>query len=198
MQKVLGLKLTFLSLFVVLSTQAQNDRDLAKSHVKNLKKGVLLVKLYTNQNKIEAVKRQGNEAYAKKIKRETDSINQVFIDQMTANYSFSQVYYFYSGASDKIKEGDYDELLDADLNKVNDFSYSKDHVFILDSKYVFFESMQTDQLGVSILDYNMNLLDRPFPYYVRKRAALFFLRRDEEKLIKKLQENLDNFLETAG
>ncbi len=198
MPKGLNLKLICLSVLIGFSAHAQDDRVEARKHIKDLRHGVLLVKLYTNQNKIEAVQRQGNEKAAQRIRRETDSTNQVFIDQMKAHYSFSEVLYFYSDQSTKIKEGEYDGVLDENLNPVESFLYSKDQVYILDSKYVFFESMQTDQLGISILDYQMTLLERPFPYYVRKRAALFFLRRDEKKMIQKLQENLEAYLKSVG
>ena len=66
-----------------------------------------------------------------------------------------------------------------------------DVFLILDPYAVDFTHMNSQQQGLSLLNDRFEQLERPFPYYVRKREALFFLRRDYQTMVALLQKNLE-------
>jgi len=107
-------------------------------------------------------------------------------------YTFSDFAFFYSHDHLAIKAGDYSKVYDHE-HMLKDIIVENKNVYILDSRNIRFESMGADQLGYAVKDHNFNQLKKPFPYYVRKREALFFLRRDYADMTRILNKNLIEF-----
>lgn len=162
----------------------------AKKELETLKEGVLLIKLYDYQSKIDKLRENGYDKKANQIQQESDSLNKVIVKAFTTLYEFSDFGFYMSSNESLLKQGDFSHVYF--LSGVDTISSHSD-IFYLDSKYVFFESMQSSQLGFSLFDKDFNLLKEPFPYYVRKRQSIFFLRRDHFEMTLKLQENLNKF-----
>lgn len=177
-------------LIPVISSAQSKDKIRAKKDLETLKEGVLLIKLYDYQSKIDKLRENGYDKTADNIQQESDSLNKVIVKAFTTLYEFSDFGFYMSSNESLIKDGDFSHVYF--LNGVDTISSHSD-IFYLDSKHVFFESMQSSQLGYSIFDKDFNLLEEPFPYYVRKRQSIFFLRRDHFEMTIKLQENLNKF-----
>lgn len=178
-------------------TDNQNAKLESRQAIVDLKKGILLVKLYTDSAKIQALHKHYNKKKADAYKAELALKNTDIIKAFESNYTFSRVAYFYSEDQDLIKLGDLKNVKDA-AGKSFDIKSSDSNYFILDSRNVYLESMSVDQKGYSILKKDFTALERPFPYYVRKRDALPFLRRNDEQMVKLLNEALFEFAEKQG
>lgn len=187
---IICLSLYFCAQFVDAQEKNNNKKTRAKNQIIALSNGILLVKLYSEKNKLKALKdsdRLGE--YEAKLKEEHDNI----IASFKTHYKFSKVAFFYSHDHHLVKSGDYSSVIDMNGNVLN-ITTRKAQIFILDSRNVFVESMAIDQRGYSILGNDFQVLSKPFPYYVRKREALSFLRRDFNTLTLILNNNLEAYL----
>ena len=87
---------TFVLTAVAQAPPYNSDRkyEIAKGHIRNLKKGVLLVRLRTSANSIAALEKQGKLAEAKKLKQQQLAKNKKMQQAFLANYTFTPVYFF--------------------------------------------------------------------------------------------------------
>ena len=78
--------------------------NVAKSQINLLKKeGALLVRLKTNTNTINRLKKAGNIDLATQVERETQLNNKAIIRAYNKEFKFCPVYFFYSDCSDSVK-----------------------------------------------------------------------------------------------
>jgi len=78
--------------------------SVAKAQINLLKKeGALLVRLKTNTNTINRLKKAGNIDLATQVERETQLNNKAIMRAYTKEFKFCPVYFFYSDCSDSVK-----------------------------------------------------------------------------------------------
>ncbi len=78
--------------------------SVAKAQINLLKKeGSLLVRLKTNVNTINRLKKAGNIDLATQVERETQLTNKAIIRAYNKEFKFCPVYFFYSDCSDSVK-----------------------------------------------------------------------------------------------
>ena len=163
--------------------------SLARVYIQDLSEGCLLIRLRTSIKKMEALKARGDTALALNEARMLKLKHLEIISSFKLNYSFSKVYYFYSHHSGKVRSREFQGIL---MNEQFEPVDEEPDVFlILDPYVVDFTHMNSQQQGLSLLNDRFEQLERPFPYYVRKREALFFLRRDYQTMVALLQKNLE-------
>jgi hypothetical protein len=170
-------------------------RIVAKDQIRNLHKGALLVRLSTSQPQIDALWQRGDTAKAEKIIDAVESNNREIVSAFNSQYSFSDVYFFYSDYSKEISNGNFSSLMNGNFE---DVSFPKGEVFsdyfIAEfanlkpdtTRYYIGDQIEPDPNGglrrvkrygdsdigadfraLVIKDRNFVQLRDPFPYYVR-------------------------------
>lgn len=100
--------------FLTYSTSAQTDnkvyKKIAFESIKQMKDGVLLVRLSNKEKAIEALKKQGLSKQANELKEEQEITNKKIASAFEKEFDFCPTYFFYSKDSKKIKEGKLQEV----------------------------------------------------------------------------------------
>ncbi len=170
----------------------------AKRSIRQLKEGVLLVRLQTSRNQIRALEKSGNTEWAAEIRTDQDSINQRIVRSFREDFDFCRVYFFYSHHSDSIRAKRFERvLMDDSLQPVTP-SLKGRPIFTLSTGTIYFEAYRSSFKGLAVMDDQLQQLAPPFPYYVKKREGLFFLRRTYPKMIQVLEEQLQEFYENQS
>lgn len=154
-------------------------RYTACEHLGHLSEGVLLFRLGTDSNKIEALKASGNVEKAKEVKESRGALNNRIISAFKDQFRFSDVYFFEDVDSPLLENEEYDKIKVLD---VNGKSLSADELDL--SKYLLatFGPIYTSQNvqesreshkavsgfssseGLAIMDRFKVQLMKPFPY----------------------------------
>lgn len=182
----------FICVFGLLSFTQETPEDYVVKNIKALKEGVLLVRLHedlTVQKKMLELK-QYKRLEAKK--EEIERKNVELIDAFKKHYSFSHVYFFYARNTNEVIAKNYAELVFDTANQIVDTSkLLNTPVYILDGENVHFEHFGEDAEGYGIYNDTLGLMQKPFPYYVRKRSGTLIVQRTEYDMVIKLQRKLD-------
>ena len=211
----------FVILMFPISTQAQvikgkDNKAIAKQAIKDLKNdGALVLRLKTKRNKIEKLndllarpdlEEKDKKKLAKELKttiEERDKYNYELSKAFSTIYKFSAVYFMHDTSSVALKNGEKsDFLLDKDLNIDPNIVITQDSFFVaytgtLDA------TNSTGMEALIIMNSQLEVLPSPFPYYVRANhfgrvlGKLFApkkaVKRDAEKIVTKLEKNLNKF-----
>lgn len=216
--------LALFGVFTLLShsAEAQSEKErfeIARTEIKNLKEGFLLVRLQTRYNSLETIRERGMEEkadqMAAELKAENDQIIQAFQDE----YDFSPVYFFNSEDSKHILQGNYDEVtfFDYDRDSVK-LDLSSDNFLTAEfgnvqpdtARYKGSDVLRKGEDGLNreptyggstdfgfgaliIMSNQFIQLPDPFPSSVRTFDTIFFLRRDPRKVVKRMNEKLFDF-----
>lgn len=215
------MRIAYIILFLVLSftgiSQKKAERlEIAKTQIKELKEGALLVRLQTKQKVIDALLEKGYPKRANHIEK-TQKEKNIEISGAFKDFDFCPVYFFYSQYSDSLKYGNYAHviLLDDSLKEVEveltnfhiaDFgnvkkSYENDTTDAKrnELKNKGREATKTYKGGSSLniramvlSDSKFKQLKSPFPFYVRFHPTpLHDLTYPE--VVEKMNENLSLF-----
>jgi len=187
--------MTFLGSFGVLNSQSQGlpvSNFEGQKLYHQLKEGVLLVKLNSEQKRIEASRLRGDEKrvkyWEKKVKKEHDAIIAAF----TKHYKFSE-YYFYLdyNSSAILKEKDFSVLMDANGSKIEHFDFNR-HVFLLYlERPSYMPTVDTYSYGFYCFeDGKVKEVNKPFKKYHTMKAVNLFKVYDFNRGI----DNLNEFL----
>ena len=197
----------------------REKRAQAKEDIETLKGGVLIVRLPSQQNKIETLQEllDGGELDAKAEKRikerlegtkaKTESFNKSIITAFYEKYRFSDFLFILDTASVQLKNGKREELF---LNK----DLEIDPNLRLDDRPFYVLRFGSTQSGdgqsieaMVLMDNQLEDLESPFPYYVRINnfnavmGGLFPKPKQELKnalrLVEKLQYNLGRFAQVV-
>lgn len=96
----------------------QQARQLASRQAIELHEGILLVRLLTMQNTLDALQKAGEFEKARQVKAMVNAENQKIIEAFDA-FKFTKVYFFYDRNTPKVMEGKLDSvLMDKQLNLV--------------------------------------------------------------------------------
>jgi hypothetical protein len=168
----------------------------AQNHISNLKKGIVLVRLHTQENKIKHFLKYDNRKAAMNVQREQTEKNKQLFLAFNSFFDFTDVYFFYSHHSDKVKERNFnagyflnDRMEEDPTVKLKDTS----NVYVIDVGDVFFDSFGTHMKGMVMMTTNFKPLEKPFPYYVRRRSGLKILERTDAELVEKFNEELHQY-----
>ena len=192
----------------------------SRQQIKEMKEGVMLVRLKTSEKVIEGLKDAGLYDKAKEVRQEQKKENQEIAAAYHKSFDFCPVYFFYSDCSGKVREGDFkDCLMDHNLEKLKSVPEIGDNYFISEFSYVqktdpaYFDKniMAYDTTGykikqktyyggtelgpdaVIIMDRHFRQLRGPFPSYVRTYEGFPILRRKKPKAVAKLNEALQEY-----
>jgi hypothetical protein len=188
----------------------------ASEQIKDLKNGVLLVRLKTRNSTIKALKDHGREEDAKKVEAEIKEDNLTLFSAFKNNFTFCDVYFVASTYTDAIKEKRFNEVYFFDENMKIDKSIKPNLNNFLVAEYGPVESDTTSyhqgsyanraEDGVErresysergsfgyealiIRDDEFVQLSDPFPYSVRTWDGLV----KPDKVVKKMNNKLMEF-----
>ncbi|MGB0805084.1 MAG: hypothetical protein ACPGRC_00250 [Salibacteraceae bacterium] len=172
----------------------QNKTE-AYSHIQNLKKGVLLVRLHSQDAMIAKMKHfRQDVARVKKIKEIHEKNKETYL-AFSSVYDFSDLRFFNGRDSKKVRDGDYSNIfLDDNLEIDTSIKIPQNvPVYVLDVGDIFFPNMSGHQEGVIIMNTIMEPLKKPFPYYVRKRSGMAIIKRTDLDMAVILNNSLKTF-----
>jgi len=171
-------------------------KQIANESIKQLKNGVLLVRLSKKQSAIEALEKVGQVNTANQLIERQKELNEKIVNAFETEFNFCPTYFFYSEDSKKIRNGDLDKV--AWLNKKNlevdesitinaanyfiaEFSYSEqDTAKYYSDSYQFFGKNGTEirhkyyggsnlrQDGLIVKSNQFVQLPKPFPRFIKK------------------------------
>lgn len=159
--------------------------QLASWQIQNLKFGALVVRLQSNQLKIEACKRTGNHQLAKKIIAETQFYNKTVVKAYLKYYDFSKVYFIYAQSSDSLLKGLRTGIfLDTTLQVNPKIEIVENYYIIAEKDYVYNSSIgfvkedtarfvkesgaRTIEVPIVLKNKYGHQLKKPFPFYINR------------------------------
>jgi hypothetical protein len=176
----------------------------SSDNIYKLYKGVLLVRLKSNQRKINALKKYGYEEQAKAVMFEQESKNKEIIHSFKNEFYFCDTYFFYSENSNSVRDKDFSTpiFLNENLEIDSTIELSSNEFLIAEfgnvkqdeTPYVDNYAIRKDSSGVRLVPtfwggpyVNFSALRlmtdkfvqlrRPFPRYVRTFEGIPFLKR---------------------
>lgn len=176
----------------------------AKRQIQEMKNGVLLVRLRTQQNALDILQKK-DKTKAEELKQSQATTNLQLANAFRQHFTFCPVYFFYSSDSEKIEKG---EMLGILLNE----KLEKDTTLQLPEKPFFIAEITDivqDQAGkrepdasynaeatfkaLVLRDNYFNQLTSPFPFYVKVQLLMPPRKRTETELVQILNKDLQNF-----
>ena len=176
-----------------------NSDMIAYQQISDLKKGTLLVRLHKNESVINKLKGFHKDKEAKQKTEEVKAQNLAYYKALALGYKFSKIVFFYSEHSEGLKKGSYQNVfLNPSLEIDTSISIDESQpIFILDVGDIYFEHMSGHQEGYVILTNQFEQLEKPFPFYVRKRSGLAIIKRSELDMAILLDEKLTKFYDES-
>ncbi len=184
--------------------------EASKTQIKQLKEGVLLVRLKTAESTINALREVGKNEEADKVKLKQETENKKIINAFKNNFDFCDVRFFFSNNSDKVRLKQFENIflndsleVDPSIKLEPDISF-----FIAEFGYIGQDTMKyyshhsykpgkdygvegvlhyytpssdINFYALRILDRNFVQLNKPFPYYTR--AIYKTVRKHPEQLL---------------
>jgi hypothetical protein len=192
---------------------------LASQQIKDLKQGVLMVRLQTKAKSISAMREQGNNDLADKIEKLQNETNKAIIKAFKENFKFCPVYFFFSQYSINILERQFEKVLflndsllpdpNIKLSNTNFLTaefgaISQDTAQYFDGYYYVHGEegleQETKSYGSSNMGFNALIiksdkfvqLHKPFPYYARQSnpSPTF---KDFKKSVVKMDKRLSKY-----
>ncbi len=209
-------------LFNVLYAQEEVDTPerSAAEQIQELHNGVLLVRLPTKQNSIDALMKSDRKQQAEQVRLQTRNKNLELMAAMRDEFTFCPFYFFYSYDSEHILNGQLDSVtfLGEDLNPLSNVAIGDKLFYTAEVTLV---SQDTSQKGKNlrdseesdrdnqnetkfygganmrfqaliIKDSQFNQLRRPFPYYSRTLNS-FFMKKTLEEVVETMDQKLWKF-----
>lgn len=166
-----------------------------KNQVKNLKSGILLIRLKTDANRIAAFEKKGQPEKAEQVRIFRRESNLRIVNAFRQNYKYSDIMFFYNTDSEKLINRQYKgiflddnldidpdikldtarfwligelDVLEADTAKHRESTYWNPATKKLEYTY-WSSSSDFSRRALVIRDQNFIQLKRPFPYYVSCR-----------------------------
>ncbi len=184
--------IAFILLTMSVHGSAQSELEEAKTDLQNLKRGMLLVRLQTSENKIKALQNLGRVDEAEEVALAQYQENKESLLAFSQAFTFCPVYFFYAADSEAIMEGNLSgHIFTSDMQPVTDTDS-------LPSQFFTGEFSATTNLAIAgfiIMDEDLVPLEAPFPFYQRKHVifGLFTLSKGEivERLNNKLYDTYE-------
>lgn len=227
MNRLLSIFLLFVMTQTIVYAQEKGDtkkasyrrqnKILMKEQIKKLKDGVLLVRLYTKENSIIALKKIGRDEIANKTEKKQINYNKSIISAFRNNFTFCPTYFFFSNFSDSILSKQIngiiflnDSLQPDSTIKINGHNFLTAEFGIIEQDtakyfngYYYYSSdsglgKRSSYYGgpdmrfgvLKIMSDQLIQLKKPFPYYVRT-----YDKRKLSKVVSNMNKNLRNYYE---
>lgn len=160
-----------------------------------LKKGVLIVRLPSSENKLRALTLQGKFTEASELKNEIAQNRKKLISAFRTTFDFCSVYFISSDKTALLLDGLKSGFFLNDSAKIDStLSLSESPFFVCDVGEINLPKLDGSVTGLCIRDSLLNLLEPPFPYFVRDYASFPGLAiESKEKLIAIWNENLHEY-----
>jgi hypothetical protein len=187
------------------SAKKESQEKRAANQIKELKKGILLVRLRTQENAIKSLEKANNKAGAEKIRAQQAQANKQLINAFQANFTFCPVYFFYSSETENVKNGNTNGIfLDNNLNFDANIKLPEKSFFIAEVTNVEQERPDPNDLNSNnnseasfpalvMRDSLFNQLADPFPYFVKLRQSFPPRKRTEPEYVSILNKRLLKF-----
>jgi hypothetical protein len=195
---------SILLLILFVSTQFSfieiNPEQKAYNHIRNIKKGVILVRLHTDDVVIEQMKKLQQHRTLKRKQEEIQKKNREMYGALTAAYDFSEIRFFYARDSKKVAARTYENIfLNSDLELDMNITIPENiPVYILDVGDIYFEAISGHMEGIMVMDNQFEALEKPFPFYVRKRSGISIIKRTDLDVAMLLNKNFKEFYSIAS
>jgi hypothetical protein len=182
----------------------ETDRQRAFVQIVQLRGGALIVRLKSQDRKIQAYRNAGNNKLADKLEKELHDFNQMLVKSFNNHYHFSKFFFIYPEDYQQLLSGETSGFfLDQNLQKDPSITLEKEDFFVCEYGVVYAEAIQnpnnarlkvvTDtpmqQDALIIKDKDLRQLLSPFPSHVSIRL------RTMEKSVENLNRNLYKFFE---
>lgn len=165
---------------------AQSELSKAKEDLHQMKNGVLLIRLFTNDAKISGLEAAGKTTEAQKAAEIQNRENKDIILSFSQVFKFCPVFFFYSSDSEDIRNGNFEgKVFDSSLSLI-DPSEIKGTIFTG-------EFSETENLGIEgliIMDAQLFPLEAPFPFYQRKHTLLGLVTLTKSRMVHRLNNKL--------
>lgn len=198
----------------------KHDLMAARSQILGLKNGVLLVRLPTRKQSIDALRRGGNVELAERLEAEQRIRNQQLIGTFEEYFDFCAVYFFFSDQSESVRSGELGNVIfvnegleiDTTINITAEFFLTAEiSTLVQDTARYYshtgsrptghFRHTDTPRYygstamgfeGLVIKSDQFIQLKRPFPYYVRTFSSLPF-KRGIRKTVSRMNRKLHGY-----
>ena len=148
---------------------AQEDLQKAKQQLRQLKSGMILIRLNTKDINVKALESMGRKEQARELREKQYQRNKESILAFSEIFDFCPVYFFYAPVSDEIVNGNLKgNIFDADLKVIENVDSLPDTWFVGSFG-------KTPRLGIEgfvLMDQYLEPLSAPFPFYQRKHIFL--------------------------
>lgn len=163
----------------------KRTNQVAAWQIQNLKFGALVVRLQTNQRKIDAYRKIGQEKQAREVIAQTQFYNKLMIRAYIKKFDFCKVYFMYANYSDSLLKGvrkgifiDSTLSVNPSIEMTEKFYMlaEKDHVynssigFIKEdtAKYVTESGNTSIEAAMVLKNKYGHQLKSPFPFYIKR------------------------------
>ncbi len=171
----------------------KNLKSTAREQIKMLHDGgVLLVRLSTKKNAIEALRSQGKKEQADQMQKNQDILNKAIIKGFKAEYKFSPVYFFYSDYSKNVSNNELNAVPFLGEDLMPDKSIQVTQSKFLTAEFSSLNAESMDGTALIIMNEKFEKLKRPFPFYVTERKGTP-LEKGPGKVVGKMEKKLNKF-----
>ncbi len=196
-------------------------RKQSRKQIAQLKESVLLVRLKTSTNSINALNKIGDNKKAESIKKKQYATNKHIVKAFRENFDFCEVKFFYDNNSQNIYDNKFnniflndslqnDSSILIDKNKaifiaefgkldqdtMNYFSHNtyenRDNNGLQEVHNYYSVSSEASFHALRIMDHNFIQLNKPFPYYVKVTHPIIIKWTFKETVVE-MNENLNNY-----
>lgn len=178
--------LSLLCFIGITQISAQYTREDAKADLLQLRNSMLLVRLHTNDVAINYLESQGRAKEADRLKERQYLENKEIILSFSQAFDFCPVFFFYSEASDDIRQGNLEgNLFNAQQQPVEPHEFTE--------AYYTAEFSETENLGITgliVMNDQLFPLESPFPFYQRKYTFMGLIALSKAKMIEQYNKKL--------
>lgn len=154
-------------LLIIITCGCNRNSARSLQNIKDLHDCALLVRLPNLQDKADKLSNAGMINKAAAVEKFNRTYNEAIIADFNNNFDFTEVYFFYSDDTEKIKQG---ELNDVFINKTMsiDSSIKLDcnNYLIMDYGHIKDNAATRMSIKWIVKDKNFLPLQRPFPYHL--------------------------------
>ena len=181
--------------FVFVGFSYLDTEKEAREHIKNIKEGVLLVRLHTQDALIAKMKYYHQDVARKKKIEEIYQKNKSAYAALSSAYTFGEIRFFFGRNSEQVRNGEFDGIfLNQGLEIDSNIQIPPNvPIYVLDVGDIYFPHMSGHQEGVIVMNQNFEPLQKPFPYYVRRRSGMVILKRTDLDIAILLNNRFESF-----
>lgn len=176
-----------------------NPEQKAYNHIRNIKKGVILVRLHTDDAVVDQMRKLRQHKTLKRKLAEIEQKNTDIYKALNTAYTFGEIRFFYARNSKDVREGNFKSIfLGPELTVDSSITIPQNvPIYILDVGDIYFDAISGHMEGVVVLNSQFEPLEKPFPFYVRKRSGIAIIKRTDLDIAMLLNKNFEEFYSRA-